>query len=371
LTANVGSSSVKLDLFRIGARRDVARIGSNVLTGADADPAQSLGDFTDAHRVDPDHIVAIAHRIVHGGEVLTKPVRLTESLDARLGDLVSLAPLHNPTAFRWLRCARDMFTGSAQVLVPDTGFFADLPEVARRYALPASLVDRYRIRRYGFHGLAHEAMWRHWRGAAKVGEDARVITIQLGAGCSMAAIKDGAPVDTSMGFTPLEGLVMATRSGDTDPGLVTWLQERASLTATEMDEMLNRRSGLLGMSGVSADMSVLLADDSPGARLAIDTYVYRARKYLGAYMAVLGGVDGVLFGGGVGQHAPPIRERLLENMDWCGVRLDTARNSRVTAGGGIISTASSRVAVHVVSLDEAVLLAGYAVRLAMGAAGSG
>lgn len=355
LTVNVGSSSVKLDLFGVAPGNDIERVAAARFPGG-VSPTSTVQAFLSEHAVDRSRVEAVAHRIVHGGNLLTAPTSLSERLDARLGELASLAPLHNPPAFLWLRACRDLFGPECvQVLVPDTEFFKDLPEVARSYALPASLVSRYELRRYGFHGLAHEAMWHYWQSTGSPG--AKIITLQLGAGCSIAAIRQGAPIDTSMGFTPLEGLVMASRSGDVDPGLLTWLQKRASMTPDEVEAILNEHSGLLGVSGSSGDVSELLADDSHGARKAIEMYVYRARKYLGAYMSALGGVDGILFGGGTGEHVPEVRARILEDMAWCGVEFDAARNAHLTGGSGVISTAGGKVAIHVVRVDEATLLA--------------
>jgi len=185
----------------------------------------------------------------------------------------------------------------------------------------------------------------------------RLITIQLGAGCSMTAIKNGRAVDTSMGFTPLEGLVMATRSGDVDPGLIAYLMKAAALSAEDIEGLLNNSSGLLGVSGTSGDMRVLLDSGEQGARLAVDLYCYRVRKYIGAYMAVLGGADAILFGGGVGENAPAVRERVLSGMQWCGIELDPALNADTIGKEGDISAASAMVRVRVIPVDEAAVLA--------------
>ena len=245
-----------------------------------------------------------------------------------------------------------------QIAVFDTAFYSRLPEAAAAYALPGELCRTHGVRRYGFHGLAHSAMLKRWQQTMPALEGGgRLITIQLGAGCSMTAIKNGRAVDTSMGFTPLEGLVMATRSGDVDPGLIAYLMKAAALSAEDIEGLLNNSSGLLGVSGTSGDMRVLLDSGEQGARLAVDLYCYRVRKYIGAYMAVLGGADAILFGGGVGENAPAVRERVLSGMQWCGIELDPALNADTIGKEGDISAASAMVRVRVIPVDEAAVLA--------------
>ncbi|MEX2489079.1 MAG: hypothetical protein WD356_06065 [Pseudomonadales bacterium] len=362
LTVNTGSSSVKLGLYCVPDSGEPPRIGASSLSITTLVPALSLQRFLAEHGVEPSDVIAVSHRIVHGGNVVTRAVCLDEPLEARLDRLTSLAPLHNPVAFEWLRCCRRFFgTDCRQILVPDTGFFHDLPEVARDYALPAALTRRYPLRRYGFHGLAHQAMWLDWRSSGERRRPSRLISIQLGGGCSIAAILDGKPLDTSMGFTPLEGLVMATRSGDLDPGLVTWLQREENLDSKGMERLLNEWSGLYGVSGISGDMQTLLKNDSKDARRAVDLYVYRVRKYIGAYVAILGGVDGIMFGGGVGENAPEIRAGILTNMDCFGVELDSDLNKRLIGESGAINNTHSRVEVRVTRVDEGALLAREAI----------
>jgi acetate kinase len=309
--------------------------------------------------------------------LITQAAFLTPALDAALTPLSALAPLHNPSAFQWLHGCRDLFGHDCQqMLVPDTAFFRALPVVAQTYALPAALCERYQLKRYGFHGLAHEAMWRAWEEAGPRASPSRIITLQLGGGSSMAAIVDGRPVDTTMGFTPLEGLVMATRCGDMDPGLLLWLQQHAGMDVATLDRLLHEQSGLLGMSGISGDMQVLLASDDAAASRAINVFVYRIRKYLGAFIAVLGGVDGILFGGGIGEHAAQIRGRILQNMSWAGIEIDpligspamsspamsapamSGREMLQRQGGAshAISPPNAPVEVRVVAIDEARLL---------------
>ena len=337
LTVNVGSSSVKLDRFdgHASPPRHIA-----ALRPPPGDEA--LGELPT-----PELIV---HRVVHGGP-LARPVRIDAAVEAQIEACAPLAPLHNPPALAMIRASRQRFGGAvAQVAVFDTAFFADLPPAARDYALPRDLIERHAIRRYGFHGLAHQALWRAWQEHS--GRGGRIVTLQLGAGCSAAAIAQGRPLDTSMGFTPLEGLVMATRSGDLDPGLLLHLLRTGDMDAAQLERMLSEQSGLLGLAG-SADMRSLLADPSPAAAHAIDVYCHRVRKYIGAYAAVLGGLDGVVFGGGVGEHAPAIRARILTGMEWLGIRLDAAANTAANGPARRISAAGSPCAVWVFSVDEA------------------
>ena len=330
-----------------------------------------------AQRYEPDHpepgellqrffvengitgISLVAHRVVHGGDKMRQACLLSADVEAEIEKLAPLAPLHNPVALRWIRACRAMLAPSTrQVAVFDTAFYADLPPVARIYALPEAWTARYQLRRYGFHGLAHKAMWQSWE--ARTGKSikrGRVISLQLGAGCSITATDCGVAKDTSMGFSPLEGLVMATRSGDIDPGLITFLQRQEGLSPQATDQLLNDASGLLGVSGFSGDMRELLVSDSARSRLAVDLYCYRARKYIGAYIAVLGGVDAVLFGGGVGENAPDVRARILKGMEWSGIRLDEDANAAAKGSESCISRRDSRVEVWVIPVNEARLLA--------------
>ncbi len=337
LTVNVGSSSVKLDRFdgRATPPRHIAALRPS----AGAEP---LGDVPT-----PELIV---HRVVHGG-TLAQPLRIDAAVEAQIEACAPMAPLHNPPALAMIRACRQRFGDAmAQVAVFDTAFFSSLPAVAQTYALPRDLIERHAIRRYGFHGLAHQALWRAWQEHSACG--GRIVTLQLGAGCSAAAIADGKPLDTSMGFTPLEGLVMATRSGDIDPGLLLRLLRTGGLDPAQLERMLTEQSGLLGLAG-SADMRALLADPSPAAAHAIDVYCQRVRKYIGAYAAVLGGLDGIVFGGGVGEHAPEVRAGILTGMEWLGIRVDGPANAAASGPASRISAAGSPCAVWVFSVDEA------------------
>ncbi len=366
LTVNTGSSSVRLALFNSAAAGAPACIVRARYARSEADPGPVLQGFLQPHA--GPGLAAVAHRVVHGGEHFVASCLLDAAAEAEIARLSGLAPLHNPPALRWLRAARAL-PGPAipQVGVFDTAFYAQLPAVARVYAIPAALAARLGLRRYGFHGLAHRAMWQCWRQRHGDIDRGRVISLQLGAGSSITAIEDGMARDTSMGFSPTEGLVMATRCGDIDPGLVLYLQRHEGWTAAHTERLLNEQCGLLGVSGVSADMRALLDSNEAHARLAVDLYCYRARKYIGAYMAVLGPPHAILFGGGVGENLPEIRRRILEGLSWCGLELDDAANTANAAGERRISADDSRVQAWVIPVDEEGVLAQEAVEVLAGA----
>ncbi|GMQ99707.1 MAG: acetate kinase [Zetaproteobacteria bacterium] len=356
LTMNVGSSSLRLDAFGFngaGPHRLAA-----LHEPAAAEPyAPILRDFVRMHGL--KNVAVVAHRIVHGGGAFTTPCLLHAGEEKAIADLAYLAPLHNPPALAGVRACREVL-GSAlpQMAVFDTAFYAALPEVAAIYALPHELVRKHGLRRYGFHGIAHQAMWRRWRALRPdLADGGRVISLQLGSGCSITAMKGDLPKDTSMGFSPLEGLVMATRPGDVDAGVLVHLQREAGLDGAALERMLNRESGLLGMSGKSGDMRRLLASDDADARLAIDLYCYRARKYIGAYVAALGGVDGILFGGGVGEHCPSIRAGILNGLECLGIALDGRANAAARGGESLVSAPGAGVQTWVMAVDEALVLA--------------
>lgn len=360
LTLNTGSSSVRLAAFGRGADGTLTRLAGEHYTFDRQRPEQVLRRFLEQHA--PGGVAAAAHRVVHGGAQLQQPTAIDAGVEAEIERLIPLAPLHNPVALAWIRAARAVLGEDVpQVAVFDTAFYAGLPEAARAYAIPARLAAKHGLRRYGFHGLAHEAMWRRWRALRpEVAAGGRVISLQLGAGCSMTAIRDGAPLDTSMGFSPTEGLMMATRSGDTDPGLIIYLQQQEGLTPAATEELLNRESGLRGVAG-EADMRALLARDDAAARLALEMYCRRARKYLGAYLALLGGAEAVLFGGGVGENAPAVRARILAGMEWAGIVLDAPRNAAVAGTEACLTGPNSNIQAWVIPVDEAAILAEAAV----------
>jgi len=368
LTVNTGSTSVKLAAFEAGESRGQAgpppqRLGAEHLTGGALDPAAALRRFLGRLGRAP---AAVAHRVVHGGTRFTAPAVIDDRARAALAELSDLAPLHNPLALRWIDAAREVCGGAVvHVAAFDTAFFAALPRVAAEYALPPDLGIELGVRRYGFHGLAHEAMWRRWcELEPRLPAGGRLITVQLGGGCSMAALDQGRPCDTSMGFSPLEGLVMATRSGDVDPAIVPYLERRLGASGERVIAMLNERSGLAGVAGTPADPQALLAAGSEPARLAVELYCYRARKYLGAYLAVLGGCDGIAFGGGVGEHVAEVRARILTGLQWAGIALDPAANQAAKGSESLISAAGSRVSVRVIPVEEELLMVRAALALA-------
>ncbi|MCZ7535069.1 MAG: acetate/propionate family kinase [Acidimicrobiia bacterium] len=383
LVVNCGSSSVRFDVLDLdGTHDDGARVATGKVEGIGQHAGQTV--MIDGHvvagdtRVEdhaaaarllaahlrerglfPNGIDAIGHRAVHGGEH-HEPVVLTDEVAGALERTSDLAPLHNAAAFAAAAAVRQELSRPVPtVAVFDTAFHAGLPEHASTYALPGELAAKHGIRRYGFHGLAHRNMSERWTALTGV-RQARLITLQLGNGASAAAVSNGRSLDTTMGFTPLEGLVMGTRCGDIDPAIPAFLARREGLDLDGVGELLNARSGLLGLSGTTSDMKALLeARDrgDPRARLAIHVYCYRIRKQIGAYLAVMGGAEAVVFGGGVGEKAVEIRRLVCEGMEWCGLVLDEQRNSATVGKDGRISGERSAMEVWVIAVDEAVVIA--------------
>ena len=314
-----------------------------------------------------DSIDAVGHRVVHGGDQFVTAVRIDEAVIAALESLSDIAPLHNPVALSGIRAARKILGESMPMVAAfDTSFHHRIPAHAALYAIPRDLAQKHKIRRYGFHGLAHQYdVVRYAEVVGKRTEDINAVTFHLGNGCSASAIRHGQSIDTSMGFTPLEGLIMGTRSGDLDPALVSFLARKESVDAAEIEDWLNQRSGLVGLSGISSDMRELTAayEKQPRARLAVDAFCYRARKYLGAYLAALGGAEAVIFSGGIGENSSSVRAKICSEMEWCGLRLDSAANEAVRGKDEIISSAASSVKVAVIHTDEEMIIARETVRL--------
>lgn len=358
MTVNAGSSSLRVALFEGDGLAPLATHHGEGLSAAGLDIAAWARSRGVAN---PD---AVVHRVVHGGIDFVYPSEIDPRVEAAIARLASLAPLHNPVALHWIRTVRDAWGPQVlQVAVFDTAFYANLPAAAARYALPDPGAGEP-LRRYGFHGIAHEAMLTAWRERnPSAGSSARTISLQLGAGCSITAALGGAPVETSMGFTPLEGLVMATRSGDVDPGVLLYLLRERGMAVADLDRLLNHESGLKGVSGLSGDMRELLTSDTPAAKLAVDVYCHRIRKYLGAYLAVLGGADAILFGGGVGEHSAAIRERVLAGLGFAGIHLDRDRNRDARDGDAPLHAQDSAVAIWVMAVDEARFLARAGLRI--------
>ena len=355
LVINTGSASVKLAAFEVAGPQPQQIHSAHFAPDQDT-PEGIMQRFVDDWGRAPD---ALCHRVVHGGRRLQTPCRITSEVSEEISRLSDLAPLHNPVALRWIEACSAVFSADIpQVAVFDTAFYAHLPAHAAHYAIPRAVADEYELRRYGFHGTAHRAMWERWcRLRPELPRGGRLISVQLGGGCSITAVGNGMPRDTSMGFSPVEGLVMATRSGDIDPSIVTYLMRKQNLSPAQVDQMLNEASGLKGLSGAGGDIRPLLESHDPACRLAVDVYCYRARKYLGAYLAALGGADGIVFGGGVGEHAARIREKILSGMEWCGILLDRAANEAVTGAEGRISQPASTTEIWVIPVDEGTILA--------------
>jgi acetate kinase len=311
--------------------------------------------------------------VTHGGEAFRRSALIDEQVLRGIEETIELAPLHNPHNLRGVVAARAALGGGVpQVAVFDTAFHHTLPERAYLYALPYQMYRRHRVRRYGFHGTSYRYVaYRYRRLTGRSREETRVVALHLGNGCSACAIDRGESVDTSMGFTPLEGLVMGTRSGDLDPAILDYVSSKEGLSLHEVEGVLNKQSGLLGISGLTNDMRELLAEsdehDDRRARLAIEIFCYRARKYIGAYLAGMDGADAVLFAGGIGENAPSIRARICEGLKWLGVAIDSARNDATVGGAeGRISTDESRIEIWVVPTDEELLIARDTVRVVLG-----
>lgn len=307
-------------------------------------------------------IDAVGVRVVHGGHRFTHSVLIDTAVLRQIEELSPLAPLHNPPCLEGIYQIRALLGPQIPIVaVFDTSFHRTLPEHARTYAIPREWATQHGIERFGFHGIAHASLAHSYaRYSGRSLEETRLITFQLGQGCSVTAINNGAVVDTSMGFTPLEGLVMGTRCGDIDPAIIGYIAEHEQLSLEEIDHQLNSQSGLLGLSGQTSDMRQLLKaiteQQDPRATLAIEVFCHRARKYLGAYLAILGGADAVIFGGGIGERAPDIRSRICQGMSWCGLSLDGPRNfeaSDVQPGEAIpIHSKESAIELLVMGTDE-------------------
>jgi acetate kinase len=320
----------------------------------------------------PADLHAVGHRVVHGGELFHESAIITDSVLKGIEDCIDLAPLHNPHNLKGIRAVREIFGEKMpQVAVFDTAFHSSLSERAYLYAVPYHLYRRHRIRRYGFHGTSHRYVayrYRALRGLTR--EQTNVITLHLGNGCSAAAIRGGQSVDTSMGLTPLEGLVMGTRSGDVDPAIVNLIATKEGLSTLEVESLLNTQSGLLGISGLTNDMRVLEDElkehDDRRVRLAIEVFCHRARKYIGAMLASMGGADAVVFTAGIGENGPDIRARICEGLEWAGLKLDPGRNEQTVGREGKISTDDSTLHAYAIPTDEELLIARDTVRCIAG-----
>ncbi len=387
LVLNSGSSSVKYQVIDTGSQDtlvvgQVERIGAGgaILTqtrtsdGERIKRSGSILDHRDAIQSvldlvnDPDRgamesleeLDGVGHRVVHGGEAFTDAVIIDDDVEDEIRDCIELAPLHNPHNLVGIRAARERLPEHPHVAVFDTAFHATLPPKAFHYALPYVLYKRHRIRRYGFHGTSHRhVLERSAQLMDREPDTLHLVSLHLGNGASACAIRAGQSVDTSMGFTPLEGLVMGTRSGDVDPAVILHVMAREEIGLSEATALLNKHSGLQGLSGISGDMRDLLEEEETGderAKLALDVYCYRIRKYIGACAAAMGGVDAVAFTGGIGENAAGIRARALDGLGFLGIDVDEPENASLTGGeeGGF---GSGRVALLVVRSGEELTIA--------------
>lgn len=308
-----------------------------------------------------DEIDAVGHRVVHGGEEFNSSVFITDEVIKKMEECIELAPLHNPPNLAGIYAVKELMGNIPQVGVFDTAYHQTMPAKSYMYGLPYSLYEKYGIRRYGFHGTSHRYVSR--KGCDLLGvpyEKQRIITAHIGNGGSLAAIYEGKSVDTSMGMTPVEGLLMGTRSGDVDAGIISFIMEKENIGTQAISTLVNKHSGLLGVSGVSSDMRELRAAMDEGnerAILAFDMFVHRIKKYVGAYAAVLGGVDILMFTGGIGENAIAVREQVCKDMEYMGIRLDVEKNAKIQGEEAVVSAPDSKVIVMVVPTDEEYMIA--------------
>ena len=388
LVLNCGSSSIKYKLFDMDKNDVIAQGGIEKIgmKGSFLKLTDANGEKVIIEKEIPEHtcgvkfifevlttgkyavlkslseLNAVGHRMVHGGEKFNKSVLLTPEVLEAFAACNDLAPLHNPANLKGVSAVSELLPNIPQVGVFDTAFHQTMPDYAYLYAIPYELYQKYGVRRYGFHGTSHRFVSSEiFKYLNMPVEGSKVITCHIGNGGSITAVKDGKSVDTTMGLTPLEGIMMGTRSGDIDGGAVTFLMEKEGLDSTGMSNLLNKKSGLLGISGVSSDMREVTASMEAGnerAALAKKMYAYRIKKYIGAFAAAMGGVDVIIFTGGVGENRHEIREAVCENMEFLGVKLDKEQNAKIMFGkDGIISTPDSKVKVVVLPTDEELMIA--------------
>ncbi len=382
LVINSGSSSIKYQVFEMPqstvlAKGLIERIGeseSNIrhsvgekkieidepIANHEEGMTKIFALLTDSENgvlKDINEISAVGHRVVHGGEAFTGSAKVDADVISKVEEYSELSPLHNPANLTGINACTALLKDTPMVACFDTGFHQTIPEHAYLYALPYEYYKNYKVRRYGFHGTSHKYVYNR---ACEVlnKENANVITCHLGNGGSIAAIKDGKCIDTSMGLTPLEGLIMGTRSGDMDPAIVTYLMEKMNISSKEINDILNKKSGLLGISQISNDMRTLIEEKDKGnkqAELAIKMFCYRIRKYIVSYMIALGSVDAVLFTGGIGENNPHVRKWLTEGLEFYGIEVDDGKND--TRGEAVFSTDNSKIKLLVISTDEELSIA--------------
>lgn len=387
LVLNCGSSSIKYALYNMddksvmtsgGAERvglDGAFVKVKLPNGEKKTVMHDIPEHTEGVKfifsllIDPEigvikdlnEIDAVGHRMVHGGEKFNKSVVLTDEVLKTFEECIDLAPLHNPANLKGVKAVSELMPGLPQVGVFDTAFHQTMPAHSYLYAIPYELYEKYGVRRYGFHGTSHRYVSKRVCDFLGVNPaDKKVITCHIGNGGSIAAVDGGKCVDTSMGLTPLEGLMMGTRSGDIDGGAITFLEKKLGLDADGMSNLLNKKSGVLGITGISSDMREIESANDEGnerAKLALDMYSYRIKKYVGAYAAAMGGCDIIVFTAGVGENQASMREDVCKNMEYMGVKLDVEKNKTIRGEEAIISTPDSKVTVCVIPTDEELMIA--------------
>ncbi len=387
LVINCGSSSIKYKLFDMSSRAVLAQGGIEKvgIPGSFLKYTQSNGEKAILEKDVPDHSVgiqwifdmltdpkegcikslseldAVGHRVLHGGDKFTESCLVTDGVKEQIKACFPLGPLHNPANLKGIMAVESLLPNIPQVAVFDTAFHQTMPRESYLYAIPYELYEKDSIRRYGFHGTSHRYVSK--RALEYLGmkaEGSKIITAHIGNGGSITAVVDGKSFDTSMGMTPLEGLMMGTRSGDIDTGAVTYLMEREGYNAKKVSDILNKQSGLLGISGVSSDMREVGAAADSGndrAKLAIDMFVYRVKKYIGSYIAAMNGVDAIVFTGGIGENNQAVRESVCLGLSALGVDLDLEQNKKIRGEEGTISTSSSKVKVIVIPTDEEYMIA--------------
>jgi len=389
IVINCGSSSLKFKLFDMQKTNGVVAEGMVEQIGGDkphlkyksqamkkdvelekdvdaSNHTEAVGQVTKVlldHKVgvfkDKIEVDAVGHRIVHGGEKFSEAAMITKGVKEVIRECSEIAPLHNPPNYMGIKACEEIFPGVPQVAVFDTAFHQTMKEVAYIYGLPYELYERYHIRKYGFHGTSHEYVSRRAGEFLKADvKKLKLVTCHLGNGASVCAVKHGQSVDTSMGLTPLEGLVMGTRTGDMDPAVVTFVMRKEHLNADEMDDLLNKKSGLKGISGVSNDLREIMAaaPSNDRAQFAIDIFCYRITKYIGSYAAAMGGLDGIIFTGGIGENAVAVRAKVLAPLEFLGVKLDEAKNKSKDKEK-LISTHGSKVKAMVIPTNEELMIA--------------
>jgi acetate kinase len=394
LVLNCGSSSIKFQLFDMekkalmakGVAEKVGLKGSFIkLEKENGDKVRFDGEILDHQSgieyilgiitskkhgciINLDEIDAVGHRIVNGGEKFNRSVLIDDEVQAAVEKYIDLAPLHNPANLKGVYAIKLLMPGKPQVGVFDTAFHQTLPKKAFMYAIPYSLYKKYGIRKYGYHGTSHYYISKRACEILNVDiKKQRIITVHLGNGASMTAVKFGQSIDTSMGFTPVEGLIMGTRSGDLDIGVLTYIMDKEEIGISQIGTLANKQSGMLGITGISSDMREIedaaFKENNERAMLGLDMYHYRVKKYIGSYVAAMGGVDILVFAGGVGENGPETREAICSNLDWLGIELDPAKNNGLRSKEAVISRDGARVTVMVVPTNEELVIAEDTVRI--------